>query len=208
MVRRLFCALLAIWIGVFAPAQAANLRKNGERKAKLRMPLQSDAGIAESPKQNPLIAALEADSPFDALIRLHVIAENDGEIAQARKLKVRDAVLERAQEIVGDCENAEEAWAALNERVGELETAAREVAEKDGMYGAVRAETGVFPFPDREYGGVLVPAGDYRAVRIVLGAGEGRNWWCVLYPTLCVPGESAKRSLIVEWIRGILGIGD
>lgn len=193
MVRRLFCALLAVWIGAFAPAQAliseALQEKTGE--------------IQRNP--DPLIAALEEDSPFGALIRLHVIAENDGEIAQARKLRVRDAVLKCVREMVRDCEDAESAWGVLNERVGEVESAARAAAEADGMRGAVRAETGVFAFPDREYGGVLVPAGDYRAVRIVLGAGEGRNWWCVLYPTLCVPGEAAKRSLIAEWICAIFG---
>lgn len=198
MVRRLFCALLAVWIGAFAPAQASISEAIQGKMSEIKRET-----IAR--ETDPLIAALEEDSPFGALIRLHVIAENDGETEQARKLKVRDAVLKCVREMVRDCEDAESAWAVLNERVGEVESAARAAAEADGMRGAVRAETGIFAFPDREYGGVLVPAGDYRAVRIVLGAGEGRNWWCVLYPTLCVPGETAKRSLIAEWICAIFG---
>ena len=140
------------------------------------------------------------------LVRLHVIAVSDDDTEQAVKLQVRDAVLECVREMLGDCENAESAWSILNERLGEIESAARIAAEADGFSGEIRAETGVFPFPDRDYGGVFVPAGDYRAVRIVIGAGEGRNWWCVLYPTLCVPPESAKRSVIAEWIRAIFGL--
>ena len=161
------------------------------------------SGIQTEPA---LSEALAAGRAFESLVRLHVIAENDSEIAQTRKLKVRDAVLECVREMLGDCENAESAWSILNERLGEIESAARIAAEANGFYGEIRAETGVFPFPDRDYGGVFVPEGDYRAVRIVIGAGEGKNWWCVLYPTLCVPPESAKRSVIAEWIRAIFGL--
>ena len=69
----------------------------------------------------------------------------------------------------------------------------------------------MFEFPDRRYGGVFVPAGDYRALRVVIGAGEGHNWWCVLYPSLCLPegaeGEMRFHSAILDWLRGLLGGG-
>ena len=80
-----------------------------------------------------------------------------------------------------------------------------------GYAGEVDAAAGVFEFPDRRYGGVFVPAGDYRALRVVIGAGEGHNWWCVLYPSLCLPegaeGEMRFHSVILDWLRGLLGGG-
>ena len=69
----------------------------------------------------------------------------------------------------------------------------------------MRAELGVFDFPDRDYDGVTVPAGRYRALRIVIGSGQGHNWWCVLYPTLCVTPDGAGRSLLVEWFERWFG---
>lgn len=205
LVRRLFCALLALLLSATAFAERAEIKVKGRNEFVFDTEKRL---IAHSGTQNEsaLAEALAVSDAFESLIRLHVIAESDSEIAQARKLKVRDAVLECVREMLGDCENAESAWSLLNERLGEIESAARIAAEADGFSGEIRAETGVFPFPDRDYGGVFVPAGDYRAVRIVIGAGEGRNWWCVLYPTLCVPPESAKRSVIVEWIRAIFGL--
>ena len=69
----------------------------------------------------------------------------------------------------------------------------------------MQAQAGEFEFPDRVYAGELVPAGTYRAVRVVLGEGEGHNWWCVLYPSLCVDTEMPPvfYSAIGRWMRGV-----
>ena len=83
-------------------------------------------------------------------------------------------------------------------------------ARELGCNAEVRAEVGVFDFPDRVYGALFVPAGEYRALRVTIGAGEGPNWWCVLYPSLCVlneadaAGEVDSRG-ILEWLRVRLG---
>ena len=139
------------------------------------------------------------------LVRLHVIADSDGESAQALKLEVRDAVLETAQEILKDCESADDAYEVLNENLEMFENAAKERAEELGWTGSVCAETGTFEFPDRVYGGTLVPAGEYRALRIVIGEGEGRNWWCVLYPSMCSLSEDGRVSIIWEWLKKWFG---
>lgn len=141
---------------------------------------------------------------YPTLIRLHVIAQDDSDAAQALKLEVRDAVLESVRGAVESCQSADEAFDALNERLADFERAALEVCP-EGV--GVRAETGVFDFPDREYGGVTVPAGAYRALRIVIGEGEGRNWWCVLYPSLCAPADDGRFSLLGAWLRRIFGGG-
>ena len=92
-------------------------------------------------------------------VRLHVVAADDTAPAQALKLEVRDAVLARARELLRDVGDAEAAWRVVNDHVDELEAAARRVA------GDARCEVGVFPFPERVYGGTRVPAGDYRPAR-------------------------------------------
>ena len=131
-------------------------------------------------------AEVSADGvPVKDYIRLHVLASDDGEAAQALKLEVRDACL----------------------------MCARIRARVSGWEGGVSAEAGVFDFPDRRYGGVEVPAGAYRAVRIVIGGGAGHNWWCVLFPSLCLgedcaPGEPVEfHSTVLDWLCGLAGGG-
>ena len=124
-------------------------------------------------------------------IRLHVVAPGDTDWEQAVKLAVRDACLEKAREVAAGCEDADAAYAALNAHLAEFQTAAAIAAREMGFVGEVTVETGVFAFPDRVYGALFVPAGDYRALRVTLGEGGGHNWWCVLYPSLCVVDEAA-----------------
>lgn len=151
-----------------------------------------------------------AEARLTDCVRLHVVAADDGAAAQALKLSVRDACLDCARALLAGCESSDEAWDIVNARLPDLEAAAVERARAEGYGGTVRAETGVFDFPDRVYGDTLVPAGEYRALRVVIGAGQGHNWWCVLYPTLCMPeaepGEPVHfYSSILRWLRGLFG---
>ena len=156
-------------------------------------------------------AAGAADVPVEEYIRLHVIAEDDGEAAQALKLKVRDGVLAAARALLEGCEDPDEAWRVINDNLELVALAARLRARVCGYAGEVRAQTGVYEFPDRRYGAIDVPAGTYRALRVVIGGGAGRNWWCVLYPSLCLDGDCAIgepvefHSTILNWLRGLLG---
>lgn len=144
-------------------------------------------------------------------IRLHVLANDDGEAAQALKLQVRDACLMCTRALLEDCKDADAAWAIVKDNLSLIELAALIRARVCGWEGAVSAEAGVFDFPDRRYGEVEVPAGAYRAVRVVIGGGAGHNWWCVLFPSLCLgedcaPGEPVKfHSTVLDWLCGLLG---
>ena len=124
-------------------------------------------------------------------VRLHVVAEGDNAYQQTLKLEIRDECLKCAAACLSGAEDADEAYMLLENYLPEFEQAALRRARELGYAGGVRAETGVFSFPDRIYGDVLLPAGEYRALRIVIGEGEGHNWWCVLYPTLCFFDESS-----------------
>ena len=141
-------------------------------------------------------------------VRLHVVASDDGDAAQALKLEVRDAVLAEARRLLEGARDTDAAWETVVSHRDELETAARRRAREAGFDGEVACETGVFAFPDRVYGGVTVPAGDYRALRVMLGEGRGHNWWCVLYPSLCYPEgmeAPAFHSVILDWLRSLFG---
>ena len=159
-------------------------------------------------------AEVSADGvPVKDYIRLHVLASDDGEAAQALKLEVRDACLMCARSLLKDCEDADAAWEIVKDNLNLFELAALIRARVSGWEGGVSAEAGVFDFPDRRYGGVEVPAGAYRAVRIVIGGGAGHNWWCVLFPSLCLgedcaPGEPVEfHSTVLDWLCGLAGGG-
>ena len=150
-------------------------------------------------------------TPVSDYVRLHVIADGDDARAQSLKMRVRDAALGCARTLLSNCADADAAWDTVRDNLPLFEAVARQRARALGYYGTIKAEAGVFAFPDRRYGDVLVPAGDYRALRVVIGKGKGRNWWCVLYPSLCLPeeldhGEPVQfHSVIVDWLRGLFG---
>lgn len=144
----------------------------------------------------------------EELVRLHVVADSDSAEDQELKLLVRDAVLDCARGLLCECESADAAYAILTENLGALESAASACAADNGFDGTVCAQTGVFEFPERDYGGVTVPAGEYRALRVTIGSGEGQNWWCVLYPTLCVSAEGGYYSALAEWFAAWWGGAD
>ena len=147
--------------------------------------------------------------PVWQYIRLHVVAADDSDRAQALKLEVRDACLAAARGLLADCEDPEEAWRRVGRNLEALRLAAARRAGALGYAGTVTAQAGVFEFPERRYGARMVPAGTYRALRVVLGPGAGRNWWCVLYPSLCVPEGTPPGFYwaLPEWLRGLLGGG-
>ena len=127
-------------------------------------------------------------------VRLHVVAEGDSAYQKALKKEIRDECLKCASACLSGAQNADEAYMLLEKYLPEFRDAAEKRARELGYTGPIRAETGVFSFPDRIYGDTLLPAGEYRSLRITIGQGEGHNWWCVLYPSLCFWDESSRAA--------------
>lgn len=123
------------------------------------------------------------DGLQEKMIRLHVIANSDSEDDQAMKMLARDAVLTRAEAILRQASNREEAMEDLNAALPELERTAYDAC--GGAY-PVHAALEMTEFPRKEYDGFALPAGEYMALRVIIGEGAGRNWWCVVYPPLCM----------------------
>lgn len=128
------------------------------------------------------------------LLRLHVIANGDSMREQAVKLRVRDAVIRTLANDMEMADDAEEAKRLTLMREDEIVAAARSVLREAGEDDTVKVEVGRFEFPLRMYGDLVVPAGEYEAVRIIIGEGKGQNWWCVLFPPLCMVDAAAAVS--------------
>lgn len=120
------------------------------------------------------------------VLRLHVVANSDSEGDQARKLLVRDAVLSRAAQLLDGVDDRGRAEALLRPHLDELAQAGADALARTGNHDPVAVTLTDQWFPTKEYDGFSLPAGRYRALRVTIGAGEGRNWWCVVFPPLCL----------------------
>lgn len=118
-------------------------------------------------------------------IRLRILANSDFEKDQAIKRKVRDAVNAQITLWVQDLTSMEEAKKVMTSHLPEIQAIAEKVVHEQGSDQSVKVEFGNVQFPTKLYGQFLYPAGEYQAILITLGKGEGANWWCVLYPPLC-----------------------
>lgn len=123
------------------------------------------------------------------LVRLHVVAVSDDGLEQAIKLRVRDAVLEYLEPELADVKNAGEAKAVIAADMDGIAKAAASAAAGRKVTVSLGKEN----YPTREYEGMTLPAGRYDSLQVVLGAGEGHNWWCVVFPPLCLSAAEGGR---------------
>ena len=142
----------------------------------------------------------------DKVVRLHVIGASDGAADQSVKLRVRDAVLAYLAPRLQDASGAADAAAVIAASSGELQRLAERVSG-----GPAQVELGPEDYPTREYDTFSLPAGEYTSLRITLGEGRGRNWWCVVYPPLCTASVEAAQetaALSADDVRLITGDGE
>ncbi len=147
------------------------------------------------------------------ILRLHIMANSDSAADQRAKLAVRDAVLEAMGGMRG-CKSEAEAEAMLMQSGTEVLRCAEETLNSHGMDYGAQLIMGEFDFPDRVYDGVVYPKGKYRALRIILGEGKGHNWWCVMFPAICIDAgergeidikELEMKSWIIEKLKSMDG---
>ena len=164
---------------------------------------------------------------YDDVLRIHILANSDSAADQSLKLAVRDRVVSECSAWYDDCVGKESAMEATAAHLSDIESAARDELLSRGFDYSVRAELGEAYFNTRYYDDFTMPAGRYDALRLYIGEGEGGNWWCVLYPALCVgsacgdiPEDSFSdgeyrvvtsdrtefRFWIVEWFEGLLDL--
>ena len=140
------------------------------------------------------LGGLAADSAQlrQELLRLHVVGASDSQEDQAVKLRVRDAVLASLEQGLADVQDVDQAVQYVQTMIPKLTETANRVLEEYGFTDTVSISIGEEEFPARDYDTFRLPSGIYKALRIVIGEGEGQNWWCVVFPELCLSATSEQ----------------
>ena len=131
---------------------------------------------------------------YDTVVRLHVLADSDSEEDQARKLRVRDAVLEVTTPLLADCRSQDEARAILEAHMDELQAAAEAVLAAEGCSDRVEILLGQEDYPTRDYDGICFPSGSYLSLRVCIGEAVGQNWWCCVFPPICLGSSTVSQE--------------
>ncbi len=132
----------------------------------------------------------------ESVLRLHVIANSDDPCDQALKLTVKDQVVTLMQQEFTGQTDADEAIQMARQDIPQIQAAARACIQANGYDYPVEVKVGEYDFPAKSYGNLVFPPGKYQAVRVIIGEGQGKNWWCVLFPPLClVSSEDEGMSL-------------
>lgn len=160
----------------------------------------------------------DSENQYEGIIRMHVIANSDSDFDQKVKLKVRDEVISYVNDLSGieDADDIKQSRKKLESQLDDIECAAEGVLNENGCNYKASAELGVRWIPEKTYDEMYFPAGNYEALTITLGKGEGENWWCVLFPPLCLITEdeaeleelgidSQDQIKVKSWLREVLG---
>ncbi len=139
---------------------------------------------------------------YDNVLRLHVIANSDSEDDQALKLLVRDKILSATEAMFQDCESRTEACSLVVENLSAIEQLAQSYVYALGYDYSVTAELGEEEYPTRNYESCCFPQGEYLSLRIKIGEASGQNWWCVLYPPMCLSAASEGDASIQAGLSG------
>lgn len=129
------------------------------------------------------------------VLRLHVIANSDSSVDQNLKIRLRDFLLEEGKSIFDGSVNVENAVKKIEPQIHALEKSAKEFIRASGFDYDVKISLSREYFTTRTYETVTLPAGKYLALRVVIGSGEGHNWWCVMFPPMCVPAADKKDEI-------------
>lgn len=137
----------------------------------------------------------ECRSINDQVLRIHILADSDSEYDQSLKLKVRDAILEFTNGLYSCVTSKEQAVKITNEHIDEIINTAENTLRANGCSKNVSAEVLDMNFNTRFYENITMPSGNYTALRVTIGSGNGKNWWCVMYPNLCLYSSSDAKTL-------------
>ena len=131
---------------------------------------------------------------YESVVRLHVLANSDSDEDQALKLKVRDEILSYISPLVIDSTSQEDAMRIINEKINEIEAIAQSTVYTHGYDYSVDVTLTLEEYPTRNYEAMSFPSGEYVSLRVLIGEAEGQNWWCVLFPPLCLSAATEQSA--------------
>jgi len=138
------------------------------------------------------------EAVYDSVVRLHVVANSDSAADQSLKLKVRDAVIVDVSTITKNCADKSEAVSALADALPEIKKTAEATVRAEGYDYPVTVSLGEEEYPRKSYEDVCFPAGTYQSLQIKIGESEGQNWWCVLFPEMCMSGATRAEEAFIQ----------
>ncbi|MFQ9951905.1 MAG: stage II sporulation protein R [Clostridium sp.] len=137
----------------------------------------------------------QCETISDRVLRVHVLANSDSQEDQALKLKVRDKVLECSAYMLDDAQDLNQAEALTEQNLQDIQKVAQEEVYRQGYDYPVKVELTNMHFNTRVYETVTLPAGEYDALRVSIGEAQGHNWWCVMFPPMCLPAAEESKEL-------------
>ena len=135
---------------------------------------------------------------YDNVLRLHVLANSDASEDQALKLEVRDRILEETATLFKDCKSKDKAREAVESNLDKIREIAEQTVREAGYEYGVSVSLGEEEYPTKNYEECCFPAGEYLSLRVMIGEAEGENWWCVLFPPLCLDAAGESREVFAE----------
>ena len=137
----------------------------------------------------------ECSEISNEVLRLHILANSNSEQDQELKLKLRDFLLKETENVFKNCKTKEESIVSANENLSDIEKLSNEFIKTQGFDYKVKVELEEVYFNTRVYDSFAMPPGKYNALRVLIGSGEGHNWWCVMYPPVCLPSAESTEKL-------------
>lgn len=186
----IFLTLASLVVGAGKGNASQNILESPQNPA--------EATVTNQPTENGAEEFWSSADIVNKLIRFHVVGNSDSEVDQALKRAVRDAILVKVSPDLGKSQSLEESRLILQSLQPEMEGIARSVVQAWGKNEQIRSDYGRFQFPTKSYGSIVLPAGEYEAVRILIGKAEGANWWCVLFPPLCFVNIEHSTAIPVD----------
>ena len=145
-----------------------------------------------------LLPFWNSENLYSSVIRIHVLANSDSETDQTQKLMVRDALLEYAAENLKEYDSLEEAKAALEAKLPSFEETAEKVLRREGSNDDISVSLNEEYYSTRHYDGFSLPAGRYLSLQVKIGEAQGKNWWCVLFPPLCLSSSVETEDALID----------
>ena len=131
---------------------------------------------------------------YDSVLRLHVVANSDSEEDQALKLRVRDRVIDIANRVCADCDTVEDARTVMTAHLEDIADAAADEIKSQGYRYDVEVSLGKEQYPRKTYASLCFPSGEYLSLQVRIGEAVGQNWWCVLFPPLCLDAATSSNE--------------
>lgn len=139
--------------------------------------------------------ASKCESINNKILRLHILANSNSEEDQLLKLRIRDSILNFSKDMLKSTKNKEEAEQILHQNIGQLKLIAEGEVKNSGYGYPINIDLKKSYFPTKQYGEMTLPAGNYDALRILIGNANGKNWWCVMFPALCLGAAAAGAKI-------------